>query len=161
MPTHPNPYRQDLDRNAANHVPLTPLSLLDWAADIFPDRCAVIHGALRLSWAQVRERSRRLASAGLVARGLTEDSQALELSVGQARWLLLPNRQALWSWRQRGLPAAESVWLGFTPSSGERRLLAERGARRVWLSGAPRRGSPPLTAGWQATGERGHLSGSA
>ena len=104
---------------------------------------------------------RRLASAGLVARGLTDDSQALELSVGQARWLLLPNRQALWSWRQRGQPGPGNVWLGFPPSSGERRLLAERGARRVWLSGAPRRGSPPLTAGWQATGERGHLSGSA
>ena len=31
MPTHPNPYRIDLDRNPANYTPLTPLSLLDWA----------------------------------------------------------------------------------------------------------------------------------
>ena len=81
MPTHPNPYRQDLDRNAANHVPLTPLSLLDWAADIFPDRCAVIHGPLRLSWAQVRERSRRLASA----------LRAMDIGEGDTVAVMLPN----------------------------------------------------------------------
>ncbi len=44
MPTYPNPYRQGLDRNAANHVPLTPMSLVDWVADVYPERCAVIHG---------------------------------------------------------------------------------------------------------------------
>lgn len=102
---------------------------------------------------------RQLASAGLSARGLTDDSQALELSIGRARWLLLPNRQALWSWRWRGEPAPASVWLGFGPSSGDRQLLAARGARRVWLSGALRRGGPPLPSGWLTTGERGHLSG--
>jgi fatty-acyl-CoA synthase len=69
MPTQPNPYRQGLDRNAANHVPLTPLSLLDWAADVYPDRCAVAHGRLRRSWRELRERSIRLASA-LAARGI-------------------------------------------------------------------------------------------
>jgi competence protein ComEC len=104
---------------------------------------------------------RRLASAGLEARGLSDDSQALELTIGRAHWLLLPNRQAFWSWRQRGRPGPDSVWLGFTPGSAERRVLAQRGARRVWLSGMPRSGSPPLAPGWQATGVRGHLSGSA
>ncbi|MEB3317716.1 MAG: ComEC/Rec2 family competence protein [Cyanobacteriota bacterium] len=104
---------------------------------------------------------RRLASPGLEARGLTDDSQALELTVGHARWLLLPNRQALWSWRQRGRPQPDNIWLGFTPGASDRRLLAAREPRRVWLSGSPRRGSTPLTAGWRATGERGHLSGSA
>ena len=62
MPTHPNPYRQDLDRNAANHVPLSPISLVEWAADVFPERCAVIHGPLRYSWSQMFARARRLAS---------------------------------------------------------------------------------------------------
>ena len=104
---------------------------------------------------------RRLASPGLVARGLSEESQALELGIGQARWLLLPNRQAFWSWRQGGRSAAASVWLGFSPHSRERQLLAERGIRRVWLSGGRRRGEPSLAAGWHSTGERGHLSGSA
>ena len=62
MPTHPNPYKIDLDRNTANYTPLTPLSLLNWAADVYPGHPAVIHGALRRTWAEVRERSHRLAS---------------------------------------------------------------------------------------------------
>ncbi|MGE0801508.1 MAG: acyl-CoA synthetase [Lautropia sp.] len=69
MPTQPNPYRQGLDRNPANHVPLTPLSLLAWAADVYPDQLAVIHGELRRTWAEVRERAHRLASV-LAARGI-------------------------------------------------------------------------------------------
>jgi competence protein ComEC len=101
----------------------------------------------------------QLASAGLAARGLTPDSQALELTIGQRPWLLLPNRQALWSWRDRGGSPAERVWLGFAPGPRERRLLAERGARRVWLSGSPSRRAPPLASGWRATGERGFLHG--
>jgi fatty-acyl-CoA synthase len=71
MPTHPNPYRLDLDRNPANHVPLTPISFVEWAADVYPDRCAVIHGPIRRSWAQMRERARRLASV-LAARDIGE-----------------------------------------------------------------------------------------
>ena len=56
MPTHPNPYRQGLARNAANHVPLSPISLVDWAADVFPDRLALIHGSLRLSLGKLTTR---------------------------------------------------------------------------------------------------------
>src|SRR5690606_19251234 len=69
MPTRPNPYRQDLDRNPANHVPLTPISLIEWAADVYPQRCAVVHGELRRSWAELHARARRLAAA-LVARDI-------------------------------------------------------------------------------------------
>jgi fatty-acyl-CoA synthase len=64
-----NPYETGLDRNAANHVPLTPLSLLARAAAIYPDRVAVIHGATRHSYRDLYARCRRLASA-LVARGI-------------------------------------------------------------------------------------------
>ena len=58
-----------MERNAANHVALTPLSFLSRTAAIFPDRLAVIHGQRRYSWAQLEERCRRLASA-LQARGV-------------------------------------------------------------------------------------------
>ena len=71
MPTHPNPYKIGLDRNPANYTPLSPLSFLDWAADVYPQQLAVIHGPLRRTWAQVRERSRRLASV-LAARDIGE-----------------------------------------------------------------------------------------
>ncbi len=69
MPTRPNPYQNGLDRNPANYTPLTPLSLLNWAADAYPDHLAVIHGPLRRTWAEVRERSHRLASV-LAARDI-------------------------------------------------------------------------------------------
>ena len=71
MPTVPNPYELDLDRNPANYTPLTPISLLNWAADVYPNHLAVIHGPLRRTWQEVRERSRRLASV-LAARDIGE-----------------------------------------------------------------------------------------
>ena len=56
-------FDQDLPRNAANFTPLSPLSFLERAAEVYPDRTAVVHGALRRTWRQVDERCRRLASA--------------------------------------------------------------------------------------------------
>ncbi len=62
-------YETGLDKGAANFAPLTPLTLLERAATVFPDRCSVIHGARRYSWAQTYARCRRLASA-LAKRGI-------------------------------------------------------------------------------------------
>ncbi len=81
----PNPYRQDLDRNDANYVPLTPLSLVEWAADVFPGRCAVIHGPLRYDWSQMMARARRLASV-LAAGGIGD---------GDTVSVVLPNIPAM------------------------------------------------------------------
>ena len=53
-------YDVDLDRNPANYQPLTPLSFLERAADVFPDRVAVVHGSLRMPYRDLRARSRRL-----------------------------------------------------------------------------------------------------
>ena len=39
-----NPYARDLDRNPANHAPLTPLSLIARTAEIWPDHPSVVHG---------------------------------------------------------------------------------------------------------------------
>ncbi len=64
-----NPYTIDLDRNAANHMPLTPLSFIERAAAVHPDHPALVHGDLRRSWAEVYARCRRLASA-LRRRGI-------------------------------------------------------------------------------------------
>jgi fatty-acyl-CoA synthase len=63
------PYDIDLDRNPANFQPLTPLSFLERAAAVFPDRTAIIHGGLRRSYAAFYARARRLASA-LARRGI-------------------------------------------------------------------------------------------
>ncbi|MCC5810299.1 MAG: acyl-CoA synthetase [Ectothiorhodospiraceae bacterium] len=48
---------------APNHVPLTPLSLLDWATTVYPEHTAVIHGEQHYSYAAYNLRCRRLASA--------------------------------------------------------------------------------------------------
>jgi fatty-acyl-CoA synthase len=66
-----NPYERDLDRNEANYQTLTPLSFLPRAAAVYPKRVAVIHGDLRLTWAEVFARAKRLASA-LKKRGIGE-----------------------------------------------------------------------------------------
>ncbi len=58
-----------LGRNAANYVPLSPLSFLDRTASVYPEFTAVIHGSRRYSWAQIYDRCRCLASA-LFRRGI-------------------------------------------------------------------------------------------
>ena len=57
-----NPYNQDLDQNPANYQPLTPLSFLERAADVFPEFTAIIHGNLRRSYADFYLRSKNPAS---------------------------------------------------------------------------------------------------
>jgi fatty-acyl-CoA synthase len=56
-------FDRDLPRTAANFTPISPLSFLERAAEVYPQRTAVIHGALRRTWLQTYERCRRLASA--------------------------------------------------------------------------------------------------
>lgn len=65
----PHAYDTDLDRNAANYVPLTPISFLGRAALAHPDRTAVVYGEVKRSWRETAERCRRLASA-LSRRGI-------------------------------------------------------------------------------------------
>lgn len=64
-----NPYEQGLDKCAANHVPLSPLSFLERSAQVYPNRLSVIHGARRFTWSETYSRCRRLASA-LAQRGI-------------------------------------------------------------------------------------------
>ena len=93
-----NPYEQQLDKNAANYAPLTPLSFLERAAYVYPDRVAVIHGAQRGTWRQTYERSRRLAHA-LAKRGL---------GVGDTVAAMLPNIPAMYE-AHFGVPMSGAV----------------------------------------------------
>jgi fatty-acyl-CoA synthase len=65
-------YEQNLDRTAANYVPLSPVSFLVRAARVYGSRVAVIHGERRYTYAQFLERARRLASA-LADAGVGKD----------------------------------------------------------------------------------------
>ena len=56
-------YDRDLDKNAANYTPLTPLSFLERAAAVYPEKAAVVHGERSYSYREFRERCHRLGSA--------------------------------------------------------------------------------------------------
>ncbi|MDO9074771.1 MAG: acyl-CoA synthetase [Rubrivivax sp.] len=74
-------YDQDLDKNAANFVPLSPVSFVERSAEVFGDLPAVVHGARRYSWARTHERSARLAAA----------LRALGVARGSTVSVMLPN----------------------------------------------------------------------
>ncbi|AZG76796.1 acyl-CoA synthetase [Methylocystis rosea] len=58
-----SPYDRDLERNSANFQPLTPITFLERAAAVFPERIAIAHGQLRRNYRDFYARSLRLASA--------------------------------------------------------------------------------------------------
>src|SRR4051794_27522732 len=65
----PTAYDRDLDKTAANHQPLTPLTFLERSAKVYPDHTAIIHGRMRRDYRSFYARSRQLASA-LVRSGI-------------------------------------------------------------------------------------------
>jgi fatty-acyl-CoA synthase len=118
-----SPFERDLDRNPANYVPLTPLSFIERAAGVYPDRLAVVHGAQRYSWRETYRRCRRLASA-LAARGIGR---------GDTVAVMLPNIPAMYE-AHFGVPMAGAVLnalntrldaeaIGFMLKHGEAKLL--------------------------------------
>lgn len=62
-------YDLDLDRNPANHQPLTPTVFLERAAKTYPDQVAIVHGRQRIDYRTFWERSLKLGSA-LAKRGV-------------------------------------------------------------------------------------------
>jgi fatty-acyl-CoA synthase len=62
-------YDTGLARGPANHQPLTPLLFLERAAQVFPDHLAVVHGATRRRYRELRDRCVALAHA-LAQRGI-------------------------------------------------------------------------------------------
>ena len=58
-----NIFEQNLGQNSANYQPQTPLGFLDWSAQVYPDKVAVIHGETTYTYTEFRERCTRLASA--------------------------------------------------------------------------------------------------
>ncbi len=72
-------FDQSLARNEANFAPLSPLSFIERAADVYPDRLAIVHGPLRQSWRQTYIRCIRLGSALRTAGVAKNDTVAVML----------------------------------------------------------------------------------
>ncbi|MCZ6667447.1 MAG: acyl-CoA synthetase [Gammaproteobacteria bacterium] len=78
-------YTKDLDKNPANFTPLSPLTFIERAASVYPDRTAVVYGHIRRSWVETYSRCKRLASA-LVKQGI---------EAGDTVAVMLPNVPAM------------------------------------------------------------------
>lgn len=87
-----------LPRNAANHQPLTPLGFLEWAAAVYPERAALLHGNHGQSWRATYDRCRQMAAA-LAAWGVRR---------GDVVAVLAPNTPALYE-AHFGVPMAGAV----------------------------------------------------
>ena len=58
-----NHYETNLNKNKANFVPLTPLSFLQRAKDIYPTYEALIYEDRKYTWSQIYNRCLKFASA--------------------------------------------------------------------------------------------------
>ena len=117
------PYDSGLDRNPANFQPLTPLSFLARAAEVYPDQTAIIHGVRAWTYRQFYDRARKLGSA-LVKRGIKR---------GDTVAVVLPNVPAMLE-AHYGVAMAGAVLnsintrldatiIGFTLDHGEAKVL--------------------------------------
>ena len=96
--TRINPFEIGLDKNDANFVALSPLSFIERAASVYPDRSAVVYGSRRQTWRDTYARCRRLASA-LQQRGV---------GAGDTVAVMLPNVPAMFE-AHFGVPMTGAV----------------------------------------------------
>ena len=64
-----NQFSTDLNKNKANYVPLTPLSFITRAKDIYPNYESVVYGNRSYTWLQTYNRCTKFASA-LTKKGI-------------------------------------------------------------------------------------------
>ena len=117
-------YDKDLPRNPANFVPLTPLSLLRRARDVYPERVAIIYGDRRYQWRETYERCTRLADA-LRKRGVGKSDTIAVLAAN------LPEMYEA----HFGVPMAGGVLnaINFRLDAGTVRFILEHGEARAFL----------------------------
>lgn len=140
-----NPYVSGLDRNAANYAALTPLTFIERAAKVHPERVALVHGNHQQSWAQTYIRCRRLASA-LNRRGIGQ---------GDTVAVMAPNIPALYE-AHFGVPMIGAVLnalnvrldaatIAFILEHGEAKVLITDGEYSETIKAAIEKlGTPPL-----------------
>jgi fatty-acyl-CoA synthase len=148
-------YARDLDPNAANTAPLSPLGFLGRSAQVYPDRIAVIDGARRFTYREFHVRCRRLASA-LARRGI---------GPGDTVSVIAPNGAPLLE-AHYGVPATGAVLnaintrldpatLALILRHGEAKLLiADRELLPVVARALTSLEAPPPVVGIHAAGER-------
>ena len=100
----------------------------------------------------------RLESEGLALRMIEPTALVHELLIQGRSWLLLPDRQSFWAWKdRRPAQSAAGVWLGFVPRPREQQQLASAAVSEVWISGARPSAARAWQAHWRASGASGSL----
>ena len=56
-------YNKNLDKNKANHIPLTPLTFLERAKDVYPNYEAIVYEDRKYTWIEIYKRAVKFASA--------------------------------------------------------------------------------------------------
>ncbi len=91
-------YSTDLDKNQANFTPLSPITFIERAAAVYPERTALVYKEFRQSWSATYRRCRQLASA-LNKHGIEADDTVA---------LMLPNIPAMYE-ANFAVPMASAV----------------------------------------------------
>jgi len=118
-------YERDLDRHAANYQPQTPLTFLEWAASVYAEKIAVIHGEATVTYAELYDRCRRLASA-LRGRGI---------GAGDTVAVMSPNAPAMLE-AHYGIPMAGAVLnaLNFRLDAATIAFILEHGEAKALIT---------------------------
>ena len=143
-----NPYELGMPPVAANFQALSPLTFLERAGNVYPERVALINGPLRQTWGETYARCRRLGSA-LAARGI---------GLGDTVAVLAPNGPAIFE-AHFGVPLCGAVLnaintrldaeaIGFILQHGEARvLLVDKEFGELALRAVSHMAKPPLLIG--------------
>ncbi len=125
MTTGHNIFETDLPQRSANFRPLSPISFLGWAAGVYPEKTAVIHGELRRTWGQFQDRCNRLASA-LQKRGI---------GIGDTVAVMSPNAPAMLE-AHYGIPMAGAVLnaLNFRLDAATLAFILDHGEAKVLIT---------------------------
>ncbi|MDA0830908.1 MAG: acyl-CoA synthetase [Proteobacteria bacterium] len=91
-------FNKELEKNKGNYAPLSPVSLIAWAANVYPDRLAVVYGEQQQTWKETYTRCRRFASA-LVRLGV---------EYGDTVAIMAPNTPVMFE-AHYGIPMAGAV----------------------------------------------------
>ena len=74
-----NKYEQGLEKNAANYVPLSPLTFLRRSAAVYPDHQAIVYGDISYTYGETYDRARKLASK-LASEGIRKNDTVAVLA---------------------------------------------------------------------------------
>ncbi len=117
-------YDTGLEKNAANYAPLTPCDYLVRSAWTYPEKTAIIHGDIRVSYSDMLTRCLKMASA-LSKRGI---------ETGDVVAVMAPNTPAMLE-AHFGVPMAGAILnaLNIRLDSGTIRFILEHGGAKLIL----------------------------